>query len=99
MTTKYLLFNALANIDKLKSSVIINRMLNYNPDSPTKLTPVITISIVGSCLTLSVTDNDRCNFSITSIEDGFVTDFYNLEFEGLFKDVYNAIKHLLVIEV
>lgn len=99
MKTEELLFTTLENIDKLKSSVIINRMLNYNPDNPTKLTPVITMSITSSCLTLSITDNDKCNFSITSIEDGFVTDFYNLESEGLFKEVYNAIKHLLVIEV
>lgn len=99
MKTKELLFTTLENIDKLKISVIINRMLNYNPDSPTKLTPVITISIASSCLTLSITDNDKCNFSITSIEDGFVIDFYDLECEGLFKEVYNAIKHLLLIEV
>lgn len=99
MTTKELLFNALANIDKLKSSVIVNRMFNYDPNSLTKLTPVTTISVVSSCLTLSVTDNDKCNFSITSIEDGFITDFYNLECEGLFKEVYNAIKHLLVVDV
>lgn len=99
MNTKELLFNTIENIDKLKSSVIINRMLNYNPNSLTKFTPVITISIASSCLTLSITDNDKCDFYITSIEEGFVTDFYKLECEGLFKEVYDAIKNLLVVEV
>ena len=100
MNTKELLFSKIKEVDKFNSTVNINRTSMFDLNSPTKLSPVTSVSIVTNDFTLTVSSNNKCYFSVTNTTDIFKSEFHSLDGdEKIFEEVYNAIKHLLVVEV
>lgn len=102
MNTKELLLKELNNINPSKHDIKISRNADYshlfNTTSPS-LKCVTYISIISDCVTATVSSNDGASFSIYNKDNVFESKSYCIDHEGLFKEVYNAIKHLLVIEV
>lgn len=102
METKELLLKELNNINHSKCDIKISRNTDYSllfsTTSPS-LKCITYISVITDCLTATVSINDGASFSIHNKDN--VPDYkcYYIDHEGLFKEVYNAIKHLLVIEV
>lgn len=100
MNTKELLFSKIKEVDKFNSSVNINRTSILDLNSPTKLSPVTSISIITFDFTLNVSSNNKCTFSVTNPVDLFKSEFYSVDGdEKIFKEVYEVIEHLLIIEV
>ena len=100
MNSKELLFSKIKEVDKFNSTVNINRTSIFDLNSPTKLSPVTSLSIVTNDFTLTVSSNNKCSFSVTNNTDIFKSEFHSLdEDENIFKEVYEAIKHLLIIDV
>ena len=100
MNTKELLFSKIKEVDKFNSSVNINRTSIFDINSATKLSPVTSICIVTTDFTLTVYSNNKCAFSVINTTDIFKSEFYSLDDdEKIFKEVYEAIKHLVIIDV
>lgn len=101
-STKELLLRELSNINPSNCDIKISRNTDYSllfsKINPTKKC-VIHISIVGDRLTATISSNDGASFSIYNRDNVFESKRYHADCEGLFKEVYNAIKHLLVIDV
>jgi len=97
MNQKEVLFNILENIDKTKSSVGITRMINHYPFISSKATLITTISVIGDGFTACISSNDVCNFTVFDIEDVFNSKNYNVEYEGLYREVLVFVKPLLEI--
>lgn len=102
METKELLLKELKNINPNKCDIKISRNTDYSLlFSATKQTLkcVTYISIISDCLTATISSNDGASFSIYNKYNVFDSKSYCIDYEGLFKEVYNTIKHLLVIDV
>ena len=102
MEIKELLLKELKNINPSKHDIKISRNTDYSllfsTTNPT-LKCITYISVISDCLTATVSSNDGASFSIYNKDNVFESKSYHIDHEGLFKEVYNVIKHLLVIEV
>lgn len=102
MNTKELLLRELSNINPNKHDIKISRNTDYSllfSTTSQSLKCITYISIISDCLTATISSNDGASFSIYNKGDMFDSKSYHIDHEGLFKEVYNAIKHLLVINV
>lgn len=102
METKELLLKELKNINPNKHDIKISRNTDYSllfGTTSQSLKCITYISITSDCLTATISSNDGASFSIYNKDDVFESKRYHADHEGLFKEVYNAVKHLLVIEV
>lgn len=102
MNTKELLLKELNNINPNKCDIKISRNTDYSllfSTTSQSLKCITYISIISSCLTATISSNDGASFSVYDKDNVLESKSYCIECEGLFKEVYDAIKHLLVIEV
>lgn len=97
MNTKELLLKELKNINSNKYYIKISRNADYSllfsKTSPT-LKYITYITIISDYLTATVSSNDDASFSIYNKDSVFESESYHIEHVGLFREVYNAIKHL-----
>lgn len=102
MNTKELLLKELKNISPNKCDIKISRNTDYSllfSATSQSLKCITYISIISDCLTATISSNDGASFSVYNKGNVLDSKSYHIDHEGLFKEVYNAIKHLLVIEV
>ena len=102
METKELLLKELNNINHNKCEIKISRNTDYSflfSKTSKSLKCVTYISIISDCLSATISSNDGASFSIYNKENVFEHKNYFVDCEGLFKDVYNVIKHLLILDV
>lgn len=102
MENKELLLKELKNINPSKYDIKISRNADYSLlfGTTNQLLKCVTyISIISDCLTATISSNDGASFSVYNKGSVLDSKSYHIDHEGLFKEVYNAIKHLLVIEV
>lgn len=102
MEIKELLLKELKNINPIKCDIKISRNTDYSllfSTTKQSLKCITYISIISDCITATISSNDGASFSIYNKDNVFDSKSYCIECEGLFKEVYNSIKHLLLIEV
>lgn len=100
--TKELLLTELKNVNPNNCDIKISRNTDYSllfsKTNPT-LKCVIHISITSDYITATISSNDVSSFSIYDKDNAFESNSYSVKCEGLFKEVYNAIKHLLILDL